>query len=167
APFVPGAIFAGLTPGQVGLYQINVRIPNPLPVLGSCSVGAQLGFPYNTVLSNLTIDLGGVSSFDGAAICVQPSQLLFLRTHEEIACLAREHDRMTGGVDTLLAEVSRGLAQTLPGLPQVFGETFRQGRLGSRAAVVRVARRDPLLAVVTLPPGCLWILTRRPQSCHR
>jgi hypothetical protein len=74
APFVPGALFAGLTPGQVGLYQINVRIPSSLPALGSCSVGAQPGFPYNNVLSNLTIDLSGLNSFDGAAICVAPMQ---------------------------------------------------------------------------------------------
>jgi hypothetical protein len=75
APFVPGALFAGLTPGQVGLYQINVRIPSPLPPLGSCNTVAQSGyFPYNTVASNLTIDLGASSSFDGAPICVQPSQ---------------------------------------------------------------------------------------------
>jgi hypothetical protein len=72
APFVPVALFAGLTPGEVGLYQINVRIPTSLPALGSCN-GSQPGFPYNMIASNLTIDLGGVNSFDGAAICVQPS----------------------------------------------------------------------------------------------
>jgi hypothetical protein len=79
APFFPGAIFAGLTPGEVGLYQINVRIPETVPPLTSCTtavtvtgsgVGSLLGF----VTSNLTIDIGAVTSFDGAAICVQPGQ---------------------------------------------------------------------------------------------
>jgi uncharacterized protein (TIGR03437 family) len=70
----PVPVFAGLTPGQVGLYQINVRIPNSIPALGSCTTGAQSISPYNTVQSNLTIDLGATTSFDGAAICVQPPQ---------------------------------------------------------------------------------------------
>jgi uncharacterized protein (TIGR03437 family) len=71
APVVPGPIFAGLTPGQVGLYQINVRIPDSLPQIPACSGSAPVpssGF----VQSNLTIEIGGINSFDGAAICVQP-----------------------------------------------------------------------------------------------
>jgi hypothetical protein len=73
APFVPVAIFTGLTPGEVGLYQINVRIPSSLPPLGRCTPGAQPGLPYNSVLSNVTIDIGANTSFDGAAICVAPA----------------------------------------------------------------------------------------------
>jgi hypothetical protein len=70
---VQAPIFAGLTPGQVGLYQINVRIPNTIPAVGSCGTTCS---PtkcslYNTVQSNLTIDIGANFSFDGAAICVQ------------------------------------------------------------------------------------------------
>jgi uncharacterized protein (TIGR03437 family) len=66
--------FAGLTPGQVGLYQINVTIPSSIPAVGSCGVPSTKGAvsPYNIVQSNLTIDIGANASFDGAAICVQP-----------------------------------------------------------------------------------------------
>jgi uncharacterized protein (TIGR03437 family) len=76
APFFPGAIFAGLTPGQVGLYQLNVQIPQTIPSVPSCTGAiATLGNPLTSlVISNLTIDLAGVNSFDGAAICVQPPQ---------------------------------------------------------------------------------------------
>jgi hypothetical protein len=75
APVVPGPIFAGLTPGQVGLYQINVRIPDSLPRIPACT-GVAPSPLISYVQSNLTIDIGGVSSldFDGAAICVQPPQ---------------------------------------------------------------------------------------------
>jgi uncharacterized protein (TIGR03437 family) len=70
----PSATFAGLTPGQVGLYQINVRIPSSIPAVESCgsSCSHVACTVYNTVQSNLTIDIGGNTSFDGAAICVQP-----------------------------------------------------------------------------------------------
>jgi hypothetical protein len=72
----PTPIFAGLTPGQVGLYQINVTIPSTIPAVdkcgSTCSHVACTG--YNTVTSNLTIDIGGNLSWDGAAICVQPPQ---------------------------------------------------------------------------------------------
>jgi uncharacterized protein (TIGR03437 family) len=67
---VPGPIFpafVGLTPGQVGLYQINVKIPDTVPPVLPCSLS--LG-----VASNLTIDIGSTTSgglsFDGAQICV-------------------------------------------------------------------------------------------------
>jgi hypothetical protein len=70
----PAPVFVGLTPGQVGLYQINVRIPSSIPAIGGCTTGAQGISPYNTVQSNLTIDIGAATSFDGAAICVQPPQ---------------------------------------------------------------------------------------------
>lgn len=75
---LPTPEFVGLTPEQVGLYQINVRLPDNFPPVDPCtalSVGAgNAGTLSNVALSNLTISLGGVSSFDGAAICVQPPQ---------------------------------------------------------------------------------------------
>jgi hypothetical protein len=72
----PTPTFAGLTPGQVGLYQINVRIPSSIPAVDSCgSTCSHVACTmYNTVTSNLTIDIGANLSWDGAAICVQPGQ---------------------------------------------------------------------------------------------
>jgi hypothetical protein len=56
-----------LTPGSVGLYQVNVQLPATFPAVSSCGQsGGQ------TIQTNLTIDIGGPYSFDGAAICVQP-----------------------------------------------------------------------------------------------
>lgn len=74
APFIPVPLFAGLTPGLAGLYQINLRIPASLPATMPCTPGASIQAPYNVVTSNLTIDIGASASFDGAAICVAPSQ---------------------------------------------------------------------------------------------
>jgi hypothetical protein len=72
----PAPIFAGLTPGQVGLYQINVTIPSTIPAVEKCgSTCSHVACTmYNTVTSNLTIDIGANLSWDGAAICVQPPQ---------------------------------------------------------------------------------------------
>jgi len=65
-PVLVVPLFAGLTSGQVGLYQINTQIPAVVPSVPSCD--------HNRVRSNLTINIAGVSSFDGAAICVQRRQ---------------------------------------------------------------------------------------------
>lgn len=64
-PHVPATkIPAYFAPGLAGLYQINVTIPpSPVP-LAACSGSSSL--------SNLTINIGGTSSFDGAQICVAP-----------------------------------------------------------------------------------------------
>jgi hypothetical protein len=71
----PAPQFAGLTPGQVGLYQINVTIPNPVPPVQPCPVLFDCaGLIGCYIQSNLTVDISGYSSFDGAAICVQPPQ---------------------------------------------------------------------------------------------
>lgn len=73
---VPVPAFVGLTPGQVGLYQINVTIPSTIPAVERCGTtcAPTACTMYNTVQSNLTIDIGANASFDGAAICVQPPQ---------------------------------------------------------------------------------------------
>ena len=77
-PVVPAPTFVGLTPGQVGLYQINLPLPSTFPAIQPCTtLTVCTGNPASCPLpiqSNLTIDIGGVSSFDGAAICVQPGQ---------------------------------------------------------------------------------------------
>jgi uncharacterized protein (TIGR03437 family) len=59
--------FAGLTPGQVGLYQVNVQIPANLPAVPACG-----GTVEHPIYSNLTITISsGYFSYDGVAICVQ------------------------------------------------------------------------------------------------
>ncbi|SRR5579883_1901978 len=81
-PFAPlppdtfSPVYAGLTVGQIGLYQINIKLPDSFPAHLPCDLpGIPAGPNLNPpVVSNLTIDIGGVSSFDGAAICVLPSQ---------------------------------------------------------------------------------------------
>jgi hypothetical protein len=59
------SLFAGLSPGSVGLYQVNFRVPAPPSALPPCG---------GSVRSNLTVNLIGTSaspsSFDGAGICV-------------------------------------------------------------------------------------------------
>jgi uncharacterized protein (TIGR03437 family) len=59
----PAYAKAYLTPGFVGLYQVNVQLPATFPNVVPCG-----GF----VKSNLTVSVAGPRSFDGAAICVQP-----------------------------------------------------------------------------------------------
>jgi uncharacterized protein (TIGR03437 family) len=62
-PTSPIPVYSGLTPGYVGLYQINFMVPPPPVDVQPCS---------STVYSNLTVSIGGFASFDGAGICVAP-----------------------------------------------------------------------------------------------
>jgi uncharacterized protein (TIGR03437 family) len=57
-------LYSGLVPGYVGLYQINFIVPQPPAGILSCS---------GTVQSNLTVSVGGQTSFEGAGICVTPA----------------------------------------------------------------------------------------------
>ena len=63
SPATAQPLFAGLTPEQVGLYQINFMVPPPPADTPHCS---------DLVASNLTISItaAGGQSFSGAAICV-------------------------------------------------------------------------------------------------
>lgn len=58
-PLTPA--FAGLTPGAVGLYQVNFVIPSEPQPAFACGDG---------IISNLTLTIVGATSFDGAGICV-------------------------------------------------------------------------------------------------
>ena len=72
-----------------------------------------------------------------------------LRTHEAVAGLAREHDRIVRGVDSLLAQVGRGFPEPLPGFLQVLGQVGSQCAFGRGPTVVWLALSHFLLAVVT------------------
>lgn len=63
-------LFAGLTPGYPGLYQINFVVPAAPAGLPPCVSGQG----PNLVNTNLTVSVVGVTSFDGVAICVSLPQ---------------------------------------------------------------------------------------------
>ena len=55
---------AFLTPGYVGLYQVNFVVPEPpAGYQNRCGLGA--------LRSNLTVSIGVLYSYDGAGICVE------------------------------------------------------------------------------------------------
>jgi uncharacterized protein (TIGR03437 family) len=69
-PSAPPPVYAGATPGYVGLYQINFVVP-PVPSgTPACVDQATVPLGQNAVYSNLTVSVGGAFSFDGARICV-------------------------------------------------------------------------------------------------
>jgi uncharacterized protein (TIGR03437 family) len=62
---LPQPVYSGLAPGFTGLYQLNIVVPPAPAGVAPCN---------GTVQSNLTVSVGGQSSFDGLGICVAPSQ---------------------------------------------------------------------------------------------
>jgi uncharacterized protein (TIGR03437 family) len=69
-PNGPQPIFAGTTPGYVGLYQVNFTVPLVPAGTPPCVDASSLPIGANVVQSNLTVSIGGQFSFDGARICV-------------------------------------------------------------------------------------------------
>ena len=59
----PAPIYAGLMPGQVGLYQVLVTIPRLPETTPFCTAAS--------IASNFTVSIGRTRSYDGAGICVQ------------------------------------------------------------------------------------------------
>jgi uncharacterized protein (TIGR03437 family) len=66
----PAPLYAGLTPGYPGLYQINFVLPSIPAGLPPC--GSYQGTTF--VNTNLTVSVGGRNSFDGAELCVSVPQ---------------------------------------------------------------------------------------------
>ncbi len=64
-------LFSGLAPGYVGLYQVNFIVPaGPSNGIAQCAQIGSVALGGNAAQSNLTVSIGGQSSFDGAGICV-------------------------------------------------------------------------------------------------
>jgi uncharacterized protein (TIGR03437 family) len=69
-------LYAGATKGYVGLYQINFIVPPTPAGLQPCvdfAAHPATSTGGNAVLSNLTVSVGSMFSFDGAGICVTPT----------------------------------------------------------------------------------------------
>jgi hypothetical protein len=66
----PVPIFSGLTPGYVGLYQINFLAPAVPAGTPACQDPNRVAPGADFVQSNVTVSFGSVFSFDGAGICV-------------------------------------------------------------------------------------------------
>jgi uncharacterized protein (TIGR03437 family) len=62
-PPVANLLFVGLSPGSVGLYQLNIRVPSVPQNSPACG---------GDVRSNITITVIGTVSFDGVGICAVP-----------------------------------------------------------------------------------------------
>ena len=78
SPMTARPMFVGLTPTEVGLYQVNFTVPPPpagTPACGSTIPVASLTPPVQTspIQTNLTVSIMATGqSFSGAAICVDP-----------------------------------------------------------------------------------------------
>lgn len=60
-----------MSPGSVGLYQINFRIPEVPSGTPRCSRPGTVGPGGYVITSNLTISIQAGTSFDSIGICVE------------------------------------------------------------------------------------------------
>ena len=75
-----------------------------------------------------------------------------LRPDEEVTGLAREHDRVVRGVNALLPELDRGVAQPLVRVLQIVGQILASAPFRSSSSSRAASRLPPMLAVVALVP---------------
>jgi|ERR1700679_1541973 len=80
-------------------------------------------------------------------------QKIPLGTHEEVAGLAREHDRLVRGVNPLVAEGNSRLAEPLPRFVQIVRKSLRQSGFSGCPTVVLFSILDPPLTVIALSTG--------------
>ncbi|HKV41607.1 MAG TPA: hypothetical protein VJX67_20550 [Blastocatellia bacterium] len=66
-------VFSGLTPGYAGLYQVNFIVPPPPPGTPACNDASLNPGNQSSVVSNLTVSVIALTSFDGGGICVDTS----------------------------------------------------------------------------------------------
>jgi hypothetical protein len=68
-PAVPASVtFSGLTPGEIGLYQVNFKVPAPSANASNCYDPKRL---TDNSYTNLTLVLTGVATTDSVKICVK------------------------------------------------------------------------------------------------
>jgi hypothetical protein len=72
SPMMTTPIFVGLTPGEVGLYHVNLAVPPAPAGTAACGSGTVASLTAPTLIeTNLTISISvSGQSFSGAAICV-------------------------------------------------------------------------------------------------
>jgi hypothetical protein len=67
--------FVGMTPGAVGLYQVNFVVPPPPPGLAACdtlSLSSNLTVTIVAYAYKPILTFSSVATFDGAGICIKP-----------------------------------------------------------------------------------------------
>jgi hypothetical protein len=92
----PLPVFAGLSPGSAGLYQVNFVVPTPPPGTPAC---------FGTVHSNLTVSVIGANSTDGAGICVTSSDGTHLKLKNDGTPTGDNSSALKGMTDTLMIKI--------------------------------------------------------------
>jgi hypothetical protein len=131
----------------------SVRFPKPVGYRRLNLVAVYESNDVNELGFRCAIDAAHLWSPQRAAKEYTDFEKVPLWTHEEIAGFAREHDRVMGRIDPLIPKRNSGLAQPLPGVPQILREITRKSRLSGRPTVVLLSFLNPLFAMVALSTG--------------